>query len=140
MVHDGTANSAPDTVTISTLNSPPVANAGADTGGQVGTTVILDGSGSSDIDGDALTYQWSLVSKPATSTATLSDPSSVTPSFTIDVFGDYVMQLVVHDGMVNSAPDTMTISTLNSPPVANAGADQSAYVNETRHARWQWVE
>ena len=105
-----------------------------------GTTVTLDGSGSSDIDGDALTYQWSLVSKPATSTATLSDPSGVTPSFTIDVFGDYVMQLVVHDGMVNSAPDTVTISTLNSPPVANAGADQSAYVNETRHARWQWVE
>ena len=130
VVHDGTANSAPDTVTISTLNSPPVANAGADTGGQVSTTVILDGSGSSDIDGDALSYQWSLVSKPATSTVTLSDPSNVTPSFTIDVFGDYVVQLVVHDGMVNSAPDTVTISTLNSPPVANAGANQSAYVNE----------
>ena len=96
----------------------------------MGTTVTLDGSGSSDIDGDALTYQWSLVSKPATSTTTLSDPSGVTPSFTIDVFGDYVMQLVVHDGMVNSAPDTVTISTLNSPPVANAGADQSAYVSE----------
>ncbi|MBM4256908.1 MAG: hypothetical protein FJ147_13550 [Deltaproteobacteria bacterium] len=129
-VSDGLLSST-DTVTISTSNSAPIADAGNDTGGQVGTTITLDGSGSSDSDGNALTYQWTLVSKPATSSATLTDPTSVTPSFAIDVFGDYVVQLIVNDGTVNSAADTVTISTLNSPPVAHAGADQSTHVNET---------
>ena len=129
-ISDGSLSST-DTVVISTSNSAPSAEAGPDTGGQVGTTVTLDGSGSSDVDGNALTYQWTLLSTPATSTATLTDPTSVTPSLTIDVFGDYVVQLVVHDGTVNSAADTVTLSTLNSPPVAHAGADQRAQVNET---------
>jgi PKD repeat protein len=128
-VSDGSLSST-DTVIISTSNSVPIADAGTNTSGQVGTTVTLDGSGSSDIDGNALTYQWTLVSKPATSSATLSDPTGVTPSVTIDVFGDYVVQLVVNDGTVNSIADTVTISTLNSPPAANAGADQSGHVNE----------
>lgn len=129
-VSDGFLSST-DTVIISTVNSAPVANAGPDTSGQVDTTVTLDGSGSSDVDGDGLTYQWTLLSRPSGSNATLSEPNSVTPSFTIDAFGDYVAQLIVHDGTVSSAPDTVTISTLNSPPVANAGADQSAHVTET---------
>lgn len=127
---DGDLSSA-DTVVISTKNSAPVAKAGADAGGQIGNTVTLDGSGSSDIDGNSLTYAWTMMEKPASSTATLSDPTSVTPSLTIDAFGDYVVQLVVSDGAADSLADTVTISTLNSPPVANAGPDQSAHVNET---------
>ncbi len=95
-VHDGQVSSAPDSVVISTVNSRPVARAGADQSGQVGTRITLEGSGSSDVDGDSLTYQWSLA-KPTTSTATLSNPTSVTPSFTIDVFGDYTAALTVHD-------------------------------------------
>jgi hypothetical protein len=129
-VSDGSLSSTA-TVTISTSNSAPVAHAGADNSGQVGTTVTLDGSGSSDIDGNILTSQWTLVSTPASSTAILNNATSITPSFTLDVFGDYVVQLIVNDGTVNSAPDTVTVSTLNSPPVANAGADHSALVNET---------
>ena len=35
-----------------------MANAGADQKVEVGAIVILDGSGSSDDDGDALNYQW----------------------------------------------------------------------------------
>ena len=129
-VSDGSlSNSA--TVVVSTSNSPPVANAGPDQTGQVGLTITLEGSPSSDVDGNALTYQWSILSAPTGSTATLVNPTTVTPSLTIDKFGPYVIQLVVTDGTVNSAPDTMTINTLNSPPTADAGPDKSGHVGET---------
>jgi RHS repeat-associated protein len=131
VVNDGLANSQPDTVTISTLNTKPVADAGPAQSGTVGTSIHLDGSASSDVDGDSLTYQWSLLSQPATSTATLQNPTSVTPQYTLDKAGTYVAQLIVEDGTVSSEPTTVTISTLNSAPVANAGAAQSGTVGTT---------
>ena len=130
VVNDGTVNSAPDTVTITTLNSAPVANAGPDQTPYVNNTVTLDGSGSSDVDGNPLTYSWSMVSKPAGSTAALSDLTAVNPSLTVDKFGEYVVQLIVNDGTVDSAPDTVAITTLNSPPVANAGPDQTVLTKQ----------
>ena len=131
IVSDGIVNSLTDTVNISTINSAPVANAGTDQSSIVGATITLNGSGSSDVDGDALTYSWSLTSKPAGSAATLSDPVAVTTNFVIDVPGDYVAQLIVNDGLVNSLADTVTISTSNTAPLADAGADQSAFVGNT---------
>jgi len=130
IVNDGLVNSVPNTVTVSTLNSAPVADAGADQSAYVGDIVTLDGSGSSDVDGNPLTYQWSLTSVPAGSSAALSDATAVNPTFVVDVFGTYIAQLIVNDGSVNSVPDTVTVSTLNSAPVADAGADQSAYVGD----------
>ncbi len=131
VVNDGSVDSAPATVLISAENSAPVANAGADQAAIVGDTVTLDGGASSDVDGDALTYLWSLTTVPAGSAATLSDAAAVMPTFVIDVFGDYVAQLVVNDGSVDSAPATVLISAENSAPVANAGADQTAIVGDT---------
>ena len=127
-VYDGQLNSAPDTLTISTHNSAPVANAGPDQSAPVGTTIQLNGSASSDVDGDLLTYQWVFVSRPLGSTAVLSDTTAVMPVFVIDKPGDYTVQLIVDDGSASSAADTVAISTKNSPPVANAGPDQSAFV------------
>jgi len=130
IVSDVRTDSAPDTVVISTSNSAPVANAGADQTRLFGDTVILDGSASSDADGDLLTYQWSLI-VPTGSTAALYDPSAVQPIFDIDVSGDYVAQLIVNDGKVDSVPDTVTISTSNSKPIANAGANQAPKLGDT---------
>jgi hypothetical protein len=131
IVNDGTVNSLPDTVTISTVNSRPVANAGPDQTAFVTDTVTLNGSASSDVDGDPLTYSWSLTTRPAGSGATLLNPTTVNPTFVIDRFGTYVAQLIVNDGTVNSLPDTVTISTLNSAPVANAGPDQIVHPDHT---------
>ncbi len=128
VVNDGLVDSAPDSVSVSTDNSAPVADAGPDQSAPVGTGVTLDGSGSSDVDGDVLDFSWTFVSVPAGSTASLSDPAAVKPSFTIDIAGDYVLQLVVNDGLVDSAPDSVSVSTDNSAPVADAGPDQSAPV------------
>jgi len=129
IVNDGKLSSIPNTVNISTVNVAPVANAGPDQGGKaLGSTVTLNGSASSDANGDSLTYSWSFTSRPSGSTAALSSTTSVSPTFTVDLHGDYVVRLVVNDGALNSAPDSVTISTVNVAPVANAGPPQTVAV------------
>ncbi len=135
VVNDGTVNSLADQVRITAAgNRAPLANAGPDQGVAVGVAVVLDGGGSSDPDGDPLTYAWTL-GVPAGSTATLSNPTSVRPGFTPDVEGIYTATLVVNDGQLNSAPNatlvTATAVVVNTPPVANAGANQTVTVNDT---------
>ncbi len=93
--------------------------------------VTLDGTKSTDSDNKPLTYQWSLVSAPAGSTATLALPTSPNPYFTANVAGNYTAQLIVNDGYLNSAPSTVTISTSHSVPVANAGPNQTLTVGAT---------
>ena len=112
-------------------NSAPIANAGNDQSVYVNDTVTLAGSGSYDVDGNLLTYTWAFTTKPDGSSAALSDSTAVNPTFTVDKAGTYVVSLFVNDGMVDSAADTVTISTRNSAPVANAGLDQSVYVGNT---------
>ena len=124
IVSDGTVNSAPDTVKVTSNNVAPTANAGPDKAAAAGTLVTLNGIGSSDANGDPITYNWAFNSKPATSAAVLVNASSVSPSFTADRSGNYVVQLIVNDGTVNSAPDTVLVTTGNVAPVAKAGPDQ----------------
>lgn len=131
VVNDGKTASAPATVNITTVNSPPVAHAGPDQGRRVGQSVTLDGSGSDDIDGDALVYRWSFASRPTGSSAALSNPNTVAPVFSIDAPGIYVVRLIVNDGTADSAPDDVVITTQNSPPTANAGPDQTRPVGST---------
>ncbi len=131
IVNDGTVDSAPASVTISTENTKPVANAGPDQSVAVGATALLSGADSRDADGDPLTYQWALTTQPVGSAATLANPTTVHPSFTADKAGDYVAQLIVNDGKTVSDPDTVRISTENSKPVADAGPDQAAETGQT---------
>jgi hypothetical protein len=91
-------------------NTLPVANAGDDAMVAAGEPVTLDGSGSSDADGDDLSYSWQFVSVPETSMAELATPDMSMASFTADQPGEYVIQLIVNDGLEDSAPDTVTIT------------------------------
>src|SRR5205823_1180105 len=92
IVDDGQVASRSATVVISTTNSKPVAAAGVDQSVQVGATVTLDGSASFDADRDPLTYRWAIISLPTDSRASLSDPTSVPPTFVADKAGLYVVQ------------------------------------------------
>ena len=110
-------DSVPATVTISVVNLPPVANAGPDQPlVVVRQTVQLDGSGSSDPNGDPLTFQWAFVSggRPPRSNTTLANATTARPTFRADIPGTYTVQLIVNDGIAGSAPDTVTI-TANLP-------------------------
>jgi len=135
IVNDGQVSGTPDSVlvTAATGNIRPVANAGTDQAVNVGQTVTLDGSGSSDANGNPLTYSWSFVSRPAGTAATLSDPASATPTFVADTAGNYVVQLIVNDGQVDSQPDSVIVAAAaaNLRPVANAGPDQTVSVGQT---------
>lgn len=90
-------------------NRIPVADAGPDQTATAGATIILNGSSSTDPDGDQLTYLWELDSKPATSTTLLSNPTTVAPELTPDLPGTYVVSLMVSDGELQSTPDTVML-------------------------------
>jgi len=70
--------------------------------------VTLSAAGSGDVDGDSLTYQWSLV-VPKGSKAVLINPTSASPTFVADKKATYVARLVVNDGVLGSLPDEVTI-------------------------------
>jgi hypothetical protein len=126
-------SSLPAIVTISTVNSPPVADAGPDQAITViGTVVHLNGLQSDDPDGQPITYQWSILSRPAGSKASLAGSTIAQPSFIADVHGDYTIQLIVKDSLgAVSKPAVVKISFNNVAPVADAGLNQSATLGET---------
>ena len=127
-VSDGELSST-DTVTITVINNPPVANAGNNSSVIKGDTVNLDGSASTDPDGDALIYTWELTTKPTSSNSSLSSTNTATTSFVTDLVGTYIVTLGVNDGEF-SDEDTLFIianelSSNNNAPIANAGSNQS---------------
>lgn len=113
-VTDSLATSPQVTVTV-TADRPPVASAGSAQAVLTGTVVTLDGSASSDADGDTLTYAWTLATRPAGSAATLGGATTARPTFTPDVAGGYVASLVVNDGRMSSTAATVTVTATNPP-------------------------
>lgn len=115
-----------DTMVLTVLNTPPTANAGLPQTEHPGNKVTLDGSGSYDYDGDMLTFEWMILSRPVGSLSELDDPTLVNPSFIPDMLGDYTLLLVVTDAWGDfSDPAIVLISTTNSKPMADAGLDQA---------------
>lgn len=140
VVSDGEAWSEPSlcSIDVASENRLPTADAGDSESLAPcnGDEIELDGYGSYDLDGDDLTYQWSLVSAPSDSAASddnFNDSTSPEAIFSLPddpiVTGDYTFQLQVYDGEIWSAPDIVTYTVRgtgeNANPVANAGDDQS---------------
>ncbi|KYG60999.1 hypothetical protein AZI85_08540 [Bdellovibrio bacteriovorus] len=92
----------------------PVAFAGTPQVGKSGDTITLDGSRSYSADGAAISYSWSVVSKPLGSTSldgVFDDATLVHPQFIAHTPGNYTVALEVSNGSATSIP-SLTLVTI----------------------------
>jgi hypothetical protein len=111
-------------ITIQQANTPPSANAGPDVTITGLSTSSLQGSLSSDPEGDNLTFEWQQVSGQAVS---LSDTQVANPSFTApNQNTSLIFSLTVNDGEFSATNNVLvTIQAINTAPTADAGIDQT---------------
>ena len=127
---DGAMQAVPAVIEVEVINSPPIAAVAPVVDTFVGEVATLDGTGSFDPDGDALTYQWTLVSAPAGSVAMLGGADQPVASFAPDRRGDYVFSLVVSDYEFDSPAVTVTLTAPNRPPLAVFDGPEEVNVDE----------
>jgi hypothetical protein len=101
------------TGSINIVNGIPVANAYPDyLAWTTGTNIELDGTNSSDPNGDAIFYNWSIIEAPPSSQATIAMTQSSTVNFVPDVDGEYRVRLIVNDGLEDSDAYEKTIVSI----------------------------
>lgn len=135
-IPEGTLEGAAEKDGEINFNEAPVAAAN----GRVGDTVLqsgailpigagltLDGSQSSDADGNALTYRWRVVSQPAGSTLDLSNTTVQMPNVDLREGGDYTFELVVNDGWESSTPVTISFSAAYTAVTLDFGVIDAEY-------------
>jgi hypothetical protein len=119
-----------DTTIVNVLfvNDPPVADAGSDQTVEEETSVTLNGSNSSDPEGENLTYQWKQVAGPS---VVLSDLQNAKPTFiapNVAPSGEKLtFELTVIDigGLKDSNTATVNVIGDNDAPIADAGPNQT---------------
>lgn len=96
-------------------SAPPSANAGADQEVVEGSTITLDGSASTDPDGDPLSYSWKLVSSRGPSPDLTTRAGAVTQFQALDD-GLWTFRLTVDDGSGDPSTDEVTVRATNQAP------------------------
>ncbi len=80
-----------------------------------GKTVTLDGSGSNDPEGAALTYQWLVIDAPESASVAFDSPTAVGTAVKLRQPGIYIFDLVVNDGTIDSLADSVIVTALPPP-------------------------
>lgn len=127
--------------TSSSACSAPVASAGEDISIELGEPAALDGSQSAWCadTSDTLTFTWTFVNVPTDSVVdetALSDNrtnTAITPVFTPDVEGDYVLTLEMSDDNGDSNQDivVVTVNEGDEPPIADCAGPYDGIVGES---------
>jgi PKD repeat protein len=122
-------------------NNPPTADAGTDQNVTEGDDVTLDGSDSSDVDGDSLTYTWSQVNNGAP-TVTLSDATAEQPTFTAPGVGaggeTLTFSLIVTDDEGESSLGDRVNISVADVPVSNDSIHVEALSGDLVDASGPW--
>ncbi|MQA42373.1 PKD domain-containing protein [Rugamonas aquatica] len=84
----------------------------------IGAEVALSGAASSDPEAGALTYAWTLQSKPGGSNVSLPSSNAASLKFTPDLGGNYVVRLRVTDPVGAFSEQDLTVTATNHVPVA----------------------
>jgi hypothetical protein len=119
---NGASGTSSVNVVVANVDHAPTAVAGPNQAVNEASLVTLNGSASSDPDGDSLTYSWVQLSGPA---VTLAGADTALPEFTapfVNAAGaTLVFQLMVNDGFggTSSATTTVTVNNINDPPNAD---------------------
>ncbi len=133
VVDDKGASSSDDTHVTVITNKAPTSDAGEDQTATENDTVTLDGSGSTDTDGEISSYLWTQIDSTGV-TVTLSDATAATPSFIvpdIETAGITLsFRLTVADDDGAQSTDDVSVD-VNLRPIAAAGTDQTATEGET---------
>lgn len=147
---NGSAN-APHFVQVGNNSyTSPTANAGPDAAVDEGTTVALDGTGSTDPDG-GMAYQWVQTDGPV---VTLSNENSSQPTFSAPLVGpegdSVAFQLTVYDDSCLYSTDTVTVAVNDTPLAAQfswspspASTDEAITFTDMstpggQIATWEW--
>jgi hypothetical protein len=115
------ANNAPQVVLVASV--PPASSGANSVSAAIGYTVALTSDGSKDPAGGALSYAWTLISKPAGSTVKLSATIGVFSQLVPDVMGDYVVQLIATNANGVASSYQTTVSVKNQRPQASIGTN-----------------
>ncbi|MBY6190731.1 right-handed parallel beta-helix repeat-containing protein [Microbulbifer agarilyticus] len=116
-VNDGSASDS-DIVTVAVLDADTlIADAGTGYFGPEGGEIRLDGGASAAPTGGILSYSWSIVAAPATSSATLADSNTVSPTLESPSIGSYQVQLVVSTEDGESATDIANVLIVDFLPI-----------------------
>jgi PKD repeat protein len=148
-VSDGdTGGSATATATVTASNRAPEADAGDDQAVDVGASVALEGSASSDPDGDQLSYAWTQTAGP---NVTLTGATTATPSFNAPAAPTTLtFELIVSDneGLASGADSvTITVNEIaidglsagsNSPTVLGQPTSFNASVLAGSNVTYAW--
>jgi len=117
-VTDNDGGTDTDTATVNVPTVVPVADAGGPYAGTQGVPVGLDGSGSTDADGNIVTYEWDC---EGDGIFEFSSFNSNDVTCTYSTIGVYTLQLRVTDDDGNQDVDTAQVTLTNILPIADAG-------------------
>lgn len=136
-IEDNSGAVASDIVKITSepyTNQTPAADAGTDQTVSTGATVQLDGTGSSDPDGNIVKFIWTQISG---SEVVLQNRKTATSIFAAETGGEFEFRLRVEDdrGAVKTDKVLVTAESENLPPVANAGPDFESVENSDLYLR-----